>query len=163
MEIELYHGASAFTAQLEIDAETGEIGGDYPLEVLVGQNPVGTCAYILHTKSEAEMWKQRIRQLSARVKAFEANADRAKAALLVAMKATGTSAIKSNDGMFKAVLSLGRSVSVKVVNDAQIPSKYMRVIPATNEPDKVAIKAVLLAGGDVPGAELDRKDRLTIA
>lgn len=162
MDIELYNGARAFTAQLEIDPETGEIGGDYPLDVLVHKNPIGTCAYILHTKAEVEMWKTRIKQLTATVKSFEANAERAKTALASAMKATGTSAIKSDDGMFKAVLSLERDVSVRIEKEIEIPIEYLRVIPASIEPDKNAIKSALLLGQDVPGAALQRNDRLTI-
>lgn len=163
MEIELFKGARSFTAELAIDPETGEIGGECPLDVLVQKNRIGTCAYILHTRAEVEMWKNRIKQLTATVKAFEANAERAKTALMHAMQATGTKAIKSDDGTFKAVLYPERDVSVKIENEAQLPADYLREIPAKYEADKVLIKKALLDGFDVPGAKLDKKDRLQIS
>lgn len=44
--------------------------------------------------------------------------------------------------------------SVKIVDEAEIPSQLMRV-KTTKEPDKAAIKAALQAGEIIPGAALD--------
>jgi len=163
MEIELFRGSRSFTAELTIDEDTGEIGGDYPLDLLVQRNPIGTAAFVLHTQAEVEMWKNRIKQMAAHIKSMESNAERAKTALMHAMKATGAKAIKSDDGLFKAVLYPERDVSAKIENEAQLPPDYLREIPAKYEPDKVLIKQALLDGFDVPGATLDRKDRLQIS
>jgi hypothetical protein len=47
------------------------------------------------------------------------------------------------------------NLSVRIVNEADLPSQLMRV-KTTSEPDKAAIKAQLEAGVDVPGAALER-------
>jgi len=162
MEIELYRGARSFTAELAIDPDTGEIGGDYPLDLLVQRNPVGTAAFVLHTTAEVDMWKSRIKQLSARVKSMESNAERARNALAGIMKATGTSAIKSEDGMFKAVLYPCRDVSVDIFDEAQLPPDYTAE-KISYTPDKKLIRKALEDGYDVPGARLLHKDRLQIS
>ncbi len=162
MEIELFRGSRSFTAELVIDSETGEIGGDYPLDLLVQRNPIGTAAFVLHTQAEVEMWKNRIKQMTAHIKSMESNAERAKTALMHAMQVTGTSAIKSDDGLFKAVLYPERDVSVDVFDEAQLPRDYT-VEKVTIAPDKKLIRKALDDGYDVPGARIVRKDRLQIS
>ena len=163
MEITLYRGASEFSADLLIDEETGEIGGDFPLDVLVQRNPIGTCAYVLNTDAQVSMIDAHIKLMQAKKKALQNNTERARVALKQVMQLTGVTSIKSNDGLFKATLYKECNVSTKIENESQIPPDYFREIPATSEPDKVKIKKALLAGFDVPGATLDRKDRLAIA
>lgn len=49
------------------------------------------------------------------------------------------------------------SLSVRIVNEADIPSQLMRE-KITRSPDKAAIKAQIEAGETVPGAILERSD-----
>jgi hypothetical protein len=78
------------------------------------------------------------------------------------MAATGVLSIKSDDGTFSAVLSPGRDESVEVFDAAQLPADYMRVVPASEAPDKKLIAKAINDGYEVPGARLVRKDRLAI-
>ena len=162
MQVTLYRGAEEFSAELSIDSETGEIGGDYPLDVLVKRNPIGTCAWILNTTANADMIDQHIKTMQAKLHAINANIARAKHSLKEVMQATGTLAIASKDGTFKATLSPGRDESVDVFEPALLPADYMREIPARTEPDKALIKKALKDGFDVQGARIVSKDRLTI-
>ncbi len=162
MQITLYRGADEFSAELEIN-EDGEIGGDFPLDVLVQRNPIGTCAYVLNTDAQSAMIDAHIKLMQSKKKALQNNAERARTALRDVMKITGTKSIKSNDGTFKAVLYPERDESVNVFDETQLPDVYLREIPAKYEPDKALIKRAINDGFNVPGAKLDKKDRLVIA
>lgn len=163
MQIELYRGTEAFTAELAIDSETGEIGGDYPLDVLVKRNPIGTCAYVLSTLSTVDMIDIHIKQVLAKKSALLRNAERAKEALKTVMQATGVILIKTDDGLFQAKLFPERDESVEVFDALQLPADYLREIPATTAPDKALIKQALRDNFDVPGARLVKRDRLTLS
>jgi len=49
--------------------------------------------------------------------------------------------------------------AVEVLDPAAVPPELHRVVPEQRAPDKVAIKAVLAAGRDVPGCRLTRGQR----
>ena len=149
-------------ADLQIDPDTGEIGSDVAIDVLVHQNPIATAAFVLNSRAQVDLIKTHIAKMAAKVKTLESNAERAKSVLMVVMQMTGTQSIKSDDGTFKAVLMRERDVSVDVFDLLQLPPDYQREIPARYEPDKALIKRALLDGYDVPGATLVRKDRLQI-
>ena len=162
MNITLYRGAEEFSAELAIDSDTGEIGGDYPLDVLVKRNPIGTCAWILNTHAQADMIDQHIKAMQDKLRAINANIARAKHSLKEVMQATGTLSISSRDGTFKAALLPGRDKSVDVFEPGLLHADYLREIPARTEPDKDLIKKALKDGFDVQGARIVSKDRLTI-
>jgi len=162
MQVTLSRGEEAFSAELAIDPDTGEIGGDYPLDVLVKRNPIGTCAYVLNTLATADMIDAHIRLMTAKKKALTNNAERAREALKQIMQATGVTSFKSDDRTFAATLALGRDESVDVFDEAQLPADYLREVPATTAPDKTLIKKAMKDGFDVPGARLVQRDRLTI-
>lgn len=162
MEIQLYRGTSEFTAELDVDQDTGEIMADYPLDVLVQRNPIGTAAFVLNTLANADMIDAHIKLMQAKKRALTNNAERAKEALKNVMQITGVLSVKSVDGTFKATLSKDRDKSVEVFDENQIPSDYMREIPASYAPDKKLISAAIADGFDVPGAKIVAKDRLTI-
>ena len=163
MQITLYRGAEEFSAELETDPDTGEIGGEYPLDVLVQRNPIGTCAYVLNTDAQAAMIDAHIKLMQAKKKALQNNADRARAALKQVMQLTGVTAIKSDDSTFKATLYKERDESIDVFDSLQLPPDYTREIPATYAPDKSLIKKAIKDGYEVPGAKLIKNDRLVIA
>lgn len=162
-EITLYRGTQEFTAELDVDQDTGEIMADYPLDVLVQRNPIGTAAFVLNTLANADMIDAHIKLMQAKKKALTNNADRAKEALKQVMQATGVLSVKSSDGTFKAVLSKERDKSIEVFDENQIPADYMREVPATYAPDKALMAKAMKEGFDIPGARIVAKDRLTIS
>lgn len=161
-ELTLYRGAEAILAEVETDPETGEIGGEFPLDLLVSRNPIGCLAFCLHEKSRAKMIKARIEELTRMQRAAENNAERVKAKLQEAMTLTGTTSIESTDKTFKAKLYRERDASVQIFDENQIPQAYMREIPARYEPDKTLIKRAIEDGYDVPGAAIIKRDRLEV-
>ena len=163
MQITLYRGSDEFSAELECDPETGEIGGEYPLDILVQRNPIGTCAYVLNTDAQAAMVDAHIKLMQSKKKALQNNADRARAALKQVMQLTGVLSLKSDDGTFKATLQKERDESIEVFDSLQVPLDYTREIPATYAPDKALIKKAIKDGYEVPGAKIVKNDRLVIA
>lgn len=162
MEIVLYRGAQEIIAELEVDPETGEIGTDFPLDVLVQRNPIGCAGYVLHTQAQMKMVKARIDELQAMYKAGERRVQRVKESLKSVMQLTGTTAIESPDSTFKVKLYKDRDKSVEVWDENQVPADYMREIPATYEPNKRLIEKAINDGFEVPGAKIVAKDRLEI-
>lgn len=161
MEIELYKGSHAFTAELTVDQETGEILSEN-LELIVQRNPIGTCAFILNTNAAVDMIDAHIKAMAHKSKVLKNNAERAKESLKYAMQQTSVTKIESDDKTFKAVLSIGRDKSVEIFDDSQIPDNYMREIPVSYIPDKKLIKQAIDDGFEVSGARIVSNDRLTI-
>ena len=162
MEITLYNGSREFTAELDVDQDTGEILGTCSLDVLAQRNPIGTAAFVLNTLATAEMIDAHIKLMTAKKKALTNNADRAKEALKIAMQMTGTLSVASLDKTFKAVLSKERDKSVDVFDFDQLPTKYIIEIPATYAADKKRLMQDMKEGVIVPGARIIANDRLTI-
>jgi len=164
MEVALYRGAEEFSAEVTIDPETGEIGTDVPLDMLVYQNPIGTIAYILTNAKRCEMFDSRIAELVSARKSMVKNADRARASLLSVMQATGVEAIRSDDGTFAAKLQRERDASVEIFEDALIPNAYRTDPPPVppSVPDKRLMMAAMKDGHEIPGARIVKRDRLVI-
>ena len=162
MEITLYRGTQEFTAELEVDQDTGEISAEFPLHVLVQRNPIGTAAFVLNTLATADMIDAHIKTMQAKKKSLTNNAERAKEALKQVMQVTGVLRVESLDKTFKAVLHKERDKSVDVFNEDIIPGDYMREIPATYTPDKMLMLKAMKEGFDIPGARIVAKDRLEL-
>ncbi len=118
-------------------------------------------AFWLNLGAEIEAMKSVEKRLYERRKAAEARQERLKNYLSKNMAACGITEIKADDGTFTARLYIGRDESVVIENAQTIPSDYMRE-KVTHEPDKVLIKKAIEDGYEVPGAHIDRRDRLTI-
>jgi hypothetical protein len=162
MELILYRGAETIIAEIQVDPDTGEIGAEFPVELLVQRNPIGCAGYVLHTLSQAKVIKDRIGELQKMLKATESRAERVKQSLKEVMQMTGTLSIASDDKTFKATLYKERDKSIEVFDENQIPGDYMREIPATYAPDKKLILAAIVDGFEVPGAKLVKNDRIEI-
>lgn len=162
MDIVLYRGAQEIIAELEVDQETGEIGAEYPLEVLVKRNPIGCAGYVLHTQAQMKMVKARIDELQSMYKAAEKRAERVKQSLKEVMQMTGAMSIESPDATFKVKLHKERDKSIDIFDERQLPQDYLREIPARYEPDKTLIKKAIEDGFEVPGARMVKNDRLEI-
>ena len=162
-QITLYRGSEEIITELQVDPDTGEIGTDFPLDLLAKRNPIGTAAFVLNSLANAEMIDAHIKLMTAKKRALTNNAERAKEALKQVMQLTGTLSLKSADGTFKAVLHKERDASVEVLDEKQLPPDYLREVPAQYVPDKGLIRKAIEDGFDVPGAKIAKKDRLTIS
>lgn len=99
-------------------------------------------------------------QMSARRKAIERRAEHLRAYLLHAMQATGIQKIEAPQ--FRLSVRANPQFA-DVFEPAQVPEAYMRHPPPPSPtPDKIAIKAALKSGVDVPGCRLDTTYRLSI-
>lgn len=104
-------------------------------------------------KAEADAMQDRAKRVKARAEAV-------KAYLHSCMAVAGVSKIEHP----QFTLTIAKNpASVQVIDDKQIPAKYMRqpeTPPAV--PDKAAIKAAITAGEEVPGAKLTQGTSLRI-
>lgn len=163
MNITLYKAAEELRDTLEnIDPETGELPeGFEKAQALVQRKAMSVAAYILDTDAQAEMVEAHAKALLERVKTARKRSAWLRQYLRTNMQETGITKIKSDDGTFTMTLERERDESVEVFDEKQIPAELIKTKTET-APDKVAIKKLLAAGTDVPGAKLVKKDRLTI-
>jgi hypothetical protein len=59
-------------------------------------------------------------------------------------------------------ISWRESTSANVTDFQRLPEEYKRVVPERKEPDKIAIKAALVAGKVVDGAELVKSNNIQL-
>lgn len=100
-------------------------------------------------------------EYNAAIEREKANAERLHKNLMAAMKATGTTQIKSDDGLLSVKFYPERDVSVELDEGATFPESLCNK-PKLPAPSKALIKAAILAGEAVAGARLVRADRLEI-
>lgn len=96
-------------------------------------------------KAQADMLAKRAKRLADRQNAH-------KAALLTILDATGQKKLERPGA---TISRRSGSISVHIVNEADIPSQLCTV-KTTSTPDKAAIRKAIEAGETVPGAELVR-------
>ena len=164
MNVTLYSAAAEVRELLEqIDPETGELSeGFEQARALVATKATAVAAFILENDAQAAMVEQHCKDLMKRVRAARKRSEWLRQYLGGHMAAAGVQSIKSEDGTFTAKLERERDESVDVFQPELLPTAFIRVIPATQEPDKVSIKSALKHGYDIPGARLVKRDRLTI-
>jgi hypothetical protein len=159
------HAATELVRELldQIDPETGELPAELEqARALVATKAVAVVAYIVEQERNAAMAKEYAKELALRIKAADKRADWLRTYLQEHMAAMGITKISDERGIFSATLSVGRDKSVDVFDAAQLPEACIRVVPSVEEPDKKAIRALMDAGQEVPGARLVVKHRLTI-
>jgi len=100
-------------------------------------------------------------EYDAQIAKVKANRERLKEALMGAMRVTGTTSVKSDDGILTATLYPDRDESVELDEGAVFPAGLCND-PKPPAPSKSKIKAAILAGEAVAGARIVRKDRLQI-
>ena len=107
----------------------------------------------------ADQIKQAEQQMASRRKALEKRAASLKQYLHANMEKAGISKIESP----WFVVSIRKNpASVVIDAESEIPSDYMREIPASYSPDKAAIKSAIQDGVIVPGCHLEQSTRLEI-
>jgi hypothetical protein len=166
MSITLYDIADKYTqaffalADSDLDNETI----NDTLEGLEGElveKGKAVSAFCLNLDAEIEAMKSAEKRISARREAMENKRDKLKEYLKQNMARCGISEIKANDGSFVARLYIGRDESVVIDDESAIPMDYKREI-VIYQPEKVLIKEAIKEGFAVPGAHIEKKDRLEI-
>ena len=172
MQISLYQAALDIQHKIAlcVDEETGEIdtaklhaieatflnkGVAVTAVIKTLQNQiVGLSAQLANVAGQYTNSLQRLNKQEARLRDY----------LRDAMKATGISNIKSDDGLLEATLYVNRDESIELDDGAQFAESLLNPQkPApTRTPSKDLIKKAILAGEAVNGARIVRKDRLTI-
>jgi len=120
-------------------------------------------AFFLNLDVEIEAVKLAEKRISNRRKMLENKQARLKEYLAMNMAKCGITEIKANDSSFTCKLQIGREQAVVIDDQAALPADYMREIPATFAPDKTAIGKAIKEGFDVPGAHIEKRDRLVIS
>lgn len=164
MNITLFAATAALRDLLDqIDPESGEMPeGFEDARALVETKGVGVAAYIIENGKQAEYLKEAAKEFTDRARAAEKRNAWLKQYLMTHMSAFGITKIADERGLFSATLERERDKAVEVFDAAQIPSDYMREIPAKLEPDKALIGKAIKDGFEVPGARVVARDRLTI-
>lgn len=142
----------------EVIADTIE-AMQYPIEL----KAANVAAYDLTLDAEVVALKEIEKRVSDKRKAREAAASRMRNYLKINMAACGISEIKAIDGTFTVKLLRERDAVVVIDSENLIPADYMREKPAPPpEPDKALIKKAIADGYEVPGAHVEKRDRLEI-
>lgn len=147
----------------QVDPDTGELP-EQLLEVTQDfkSKSASIVAYCLNLDAVIEKRKELLKKVQAQVKAEENKIKSIKEYLAFQMERTGISKIEANDLSFVARLHLGRDSSVEVYDEKQLPESMLRIIPEKKEADKKLIREQILAGNEVPGARIVKKNRLEI-
>lgn len=127
-----------------------------PLEAKAG----GIAAMVADMEVLADNIRQAERRMAERRRALEARAERVRDFLLNAMLYAGVTRIESP---FVSLAVRTNPPAVEINEPGLIPAEFMRQ-PEPPPPvvDKVAIKAALSSGQDVPGAHLVQRKRLEV-
>ena len=157
----LHNLIERYTALMsDIDAETGEVPPEvsaeldalapqleHKIEALAGARA--------RLKADAKACADLAASYRARVVARENEIDRLERYTLECMQVAGLARVRGAT----ATAYVQASTSVEVTCAASgLPSRYLRVVPARIEPDKVALKSALEAGETIEGASLRKVD-----
>jgi len=130
------------------------------IEVEFETKAVNTAAFAKQMEAEAEAIKAAVERMEKRRKALEARAKWLKDYVKIGMETIG---YKKLDCPWFVLAVQKNPASVDVFDYSAIPAEFMRIPePPPPAPDKVAIKAALAAGREVPGARIVNGTRLAI-
>lgn len=162
MSITLYKAAEDLRAVLDqVDPDTGEMSEAYTAaRELVQHKAIAVAAYILNTEREVRMAQDYVQDVEAQLDVAERRAKALRKMLAEHMAALGIKEVKDG-ALLSAKLDIERDVSVDVFDKEQLPLDCT-VAKVTRNPNKAQIRADLEAGKDVPGARLNRSNRLTL-
>lgn len=163
MAIALYELSTAYqNVQNLIDDESPDTDIINALQVIEGQievKAVNIANLIKSLEAEAEVIKAEEKRLAQRRKSRENAADNVKQYLKLAMEQMGMDKIKTATRTISIQLN---PPSVHVLNEDEIPGKFLTLIPEHYEVNKKAIAEAFKAGEEVKGAELTRGRSLRI-
>lgn len=163
MNLTLFDAAQQVREALhQVDPDTGELSEAYTeSRALFEQKAVACVAYAKEQAASIASARAMLKTMAEKIDAEEARLDRFKTYLADCMKATGTTEVKHELGLFSAKLHIGRDESIEIDEGATFPPELCNA-PKPLAPSKTAIKAAIKAGEAVAGARIVRKDRLTI-
>lgn len=164
MNLTLFDAAQQVREALhQVDPDTGELSEAYTeSRALFEQKAVACVAYAKEQAASIASARAMLKTMAEKIDAEEARLDRFKTYLADCMKATGTTEVKHELGLFSAKLHIGRDESIEIDEGATFPPELCNA-PKPLAPSKTAIKAAIKAGEAVAGARIVRKDRLTIS
>ena len=142
-----------------VDPETGEIDGEVytELEALQMERDrkiENIACWVKNLRSDADELKAEAKAMSDRAKAKERKAEsltKYLAAVLDGQKFETA----------RAAINWRKSKSVRIEFGTELPEEYIRR-KVTEEPDKTAIKAALVAGKSIEGCELVETNNISI-
>ena len=165
MNITLYKAAADVQNKIAlcVDPDTGEIDTDKldDIECTFKDRAVAVVAVYKGKGHTVDMLKSYLAEIAKQIEREEKNQERLKDYLQAAMLITGTTSIKSDDGLLQATYYADRDESVEIDEGAVFPASLCNE-PKPPTPSKTLIKAAILAGEAVAGARIIRKDRLVI-
>lgn len=153
---------SYMNVQNLIDEESPDADILNALTIIEGaiENKAGNIANLIKSlDAEAEMLKAEERRLSQRRKVRENAASNMKQYLQNAMEQMGMDKIKTAKWTFSIQ---NNPPAVQIINEEEIPGKFLTFIPERYEVNKKLISEALKAGEDVKGCELSRGRSLRI-
>ena len=164
MNLTLFDAAQQVREALhQVDPDTGELSEAYSdSRALFEQKAVACVAYAKEQAASIASARAMLKTMVEKIDAEEARLDRFKTYLADCMKATGTTEVKHELGLFSAKLHIERDESIEIDEGATFPPELCNA-PKPPAPSKTAIKAAIKAGEAVAGARIVRKDRLTIS
>lgn len=147
----------------QYDPDTGEILEGYAeSRELFDKKAVACVAYAKDEAANIEAAESMLKQMQDKVKARKLRLERFKNYMSACMKATGIMEVKHESGLFSAKLHIDRDESLEIEAGAIFPPELCND-PKPPEPSKTKIKAAIKAGEAIKGANILRKDRLTIS
>jgi hypothetical protein len=167
MNLKLYQVADEFIA-IANKLEESDAPADAIADTLEGclmpveEKAKAVAAYVRNIEAEADAIERHAKDVADKAKAVRNRANAMRDYLRFNMARCGITEIKSNDGLLTIKLHRDRDSSVEIMAANDVPSAYLREIPAKLEPDKTLIKKAINDGFDVPGARIVKKDRLEI-
>lgn len=116
-------------------------------------------SYVREREATADAIADEIARLTARRKAIVSATDRLMRYAHMALEVMDRPRVEGT--LF--TLAIERNPpSVLIALDAVLPAKYVRVVPETTAPDKIAIRDALKRGEEIPGCELVTTTKLRI-
>lgn len=128
-------------------------GGHEPLKIDEA-DVAGLWDICLHFESQASIAKREATECTQRQKRAETMLERLESSIQASMELYQQKRLEGFTSTVPVLELATRPASVAILDEKLIPKEYLREIPSTTEPDKVAIKAVLKKGGKVAGCEL---------
>jgi len=116
-------------------------------------------SYVRELEATADAIDDEIARLKARRDVLLNRVDRLKRYALMALQTMDRPRV---EGTLFTLAIEKNPPSVMIAPDAVLPAQYVRVVPASSAPDKVALRDALKRGEDIPGVELVTTTKLRI-
>lgn len=141
--------AASYLYDLLLDGEIDEQAFNDTLQAMGAEEKLESyCKVIRQLEADAEALKAEKERIDAKKKTVENSIARMKSAVLEFMSVQNADKIKT--GIF--TVSTSKSKAVDITDESKVPTRFL--IEQAPKIDKSAIRAELMAGGEVSGCEL---------